>query len=190
MVALETPKATIGWNAPEFSLKGTDGAIHTLQSAKGAKATVVMFICNHCPYVLKQLDRMIALTHALKTHEVNVIAINPNDSTHYPEDSFEAMQAMAKERNFPFLYLHDETQSVARAYHAVCTPDIFGFDANLELKYRGRLDESWSGVLDKPKQELFEAMMEIAQTGSTSKAQNPSVGCSIKWRRESQSAVG
>lgn len=189
MVALETPKAINGIKAPNFTLKGTDDALHSLASLKGEKGTVIMFICNHCPYVQKQLDRMVQLTHQLKPLGVSVIAINPNDAGHYPEDSFENMKKLAKEKNFPFPYLVDETQEIAKAYGAVCTPDFFGFDAGLALHYRGRLDQSWSGIIENPKQELFEAMKDIAETGKTSQPQNPSVGCSIKWKRAEKIAL-
>lgn len=189
MVALETPKAINGLIAPDFALKSTDGKIHALSSLKGHKGTVIMFICNHCPYVQKQLSRMVALTDKLAPLGVTVIAINPNDAQQYPEDSFENMQKFAAEMKFPFPYLCDESQSVARAYGAVCTPDIFGFDASLALQYRGRLDQSWSGMIDHPKEELFEAMQEIATTGRTSQPQNPSIGCSIKWKLGAKAAV-
>lgn len=190
MVALETPIARTGWKAADFTLKGTDSVMHSLDSLKGENGTVIMFICNHCPYVQKQLDRMKALTDELKPLGVNVIAINSNDDMEYPEDSFDGMRLLVHNEKITFHYLHDDTQEVAKAYGAVCTPDIFGFNAALELQYRGRLDESWSGVLDDPKRELFEAMQEVAATGSTTKEQNPSIGCSIKWRRASTQAVG
>lgn len=189
MVALETPKAIAGFAAPDFTLKGTDGQMHALGSLKGSKGTVVMFICNHCPYVQKQLSRMVELTRKLKPLGVHVIAINPNDAVQYPEDSFENMQKLAAEMKFPFPYLMDESQAVARAYGAICTPDIFGFDAALRLRYRGRLDQSWSGVLEHPKEDLLEAMTQIAETGTTTQPQNPSIGCSIKWKR-AEKAVG
>lgn len=188
MVALESPQALTGIKAPDFNLMGVDDRSHSLTSLKGARGTVIMFICNHCPYVLKQLDRMIALNHSLAALGVALIAINPNDATTYPEDSFENMKLIAKQKAFPFPYLLDSAQEVARAYGAVCTPDIYGYNAKLELQYRGRLDQSWSAMINNPKQELLEAMKQIAETGSTSLPQNPSIGCSIKWKRADRAA--
>lgn len=183
MVALETPAAKLGWKAPDFSLIGTDGQRYSLANARGERGLLVMFICNHCPYVQKQLDRMIHLATDLKTVGVGVVAINSNDARSYPEDSFDHMKQIAHEKQFTFPYLYDDAQTVAQAYGAVCTPDFFGFNAALELQYRGRLDESWSGVAKSPKRELLMAMTEVAAKGSTSMPQNPSVGCSIKWRQ-------
>lgn len=184
MVALETPAASLGWKAAPFELKGTDGRLHTLESARGTNGLVVMFICNHCPYVKAVLDRIISDAKALATEGVNCIAIMSNDTVSHPDDSFENMVALAKEKNFPFPYVIDETQQVARAYDAVCTPDFFGFNARLELQYRGRLDESWQLVIPNPKRELLEAMKDIARNGSTGLQQASSIGCSIKWKRE------
>lgn len=183
MVALETPAARLGWKAPDFSLIGTDGRRYGLSECRGERGLLVMFICNHCPYVQKQMDRMIALATDLKAIGVGVIAINSNDARSYPEDSFDNMKKIAQEKHFSFPYLYDDAQTVAQSYGAVCTPDFFGFNAALELQYRGRLDESWSGVLKAPKRELLAAMTEVATKGSTSIPQNPSVGCSIKWRQ-------
>lgn len=190
MVALESPQANLNWLAPSFTLKGTDGGMHSLESLKGTKGTLIVFICNHCPYVQKQLGRLTSLTTQLKMIGINVVAINPNDAVAYPDDSFEEMQKLAKEKGFNFPYLVDATQEVAKSYSAICTPDFFGFNSELKLQYRGRLDESWSHVIDNPAPELLEAMREMAQTGSTSKPQNPSIGCSIKWRRADQQAAG
>lgn len=183
MVALETPAASIGWAAPDFILKATDGSCYSLRDVKGEKGVLVMFICNHCPYVQKQLERMVALAKDLQAIGVGVVAINANDAQTYPEDSFENMQILARDMVFTFPYLYDETQEVARAYGAVCTPDFFGLNAELTLQYRGRLDESWSSVVPPSQRELFEAMKEVAESGKTSRLQNPSVGCSIKWKR-------
>ena len=176
MVALETPQAEIGWKADDFNLKGTDGNIHSLASVAGDNGLLIIFMCNHCPYVIRQLDDMVALANELKPLGVNVVGINANDTQAYPEDSFENMQKLAAEMHFPFPYLIDETQAIAKAYGAVCTPDFFGFAGDLTLQYRGRLGDAGN------KNELFEAMQDIAQSGSTGRPQNPSVGCSIKWR--------
>lgn len=182
MVALETPPASLGWRAEDFSLKGTDGQTYTLHSTAGPKGLLVVFMCNHCPYVQKQLERVIFEASELKKLGINTVAIMSNDIENYPDDSFENMQKLAQEMRFPFPYLLDETQQVARAYGAVCTPDFFGFNADLTLQYRGRLDESWSQMIAEPKRELFEAMKEIAANGATDLPQRPSIGCSIKWK--------
>ena len=140
MAALETPQATIGWSARPFSLKGVDGKTHALDDVKGERGLLVMFICNHCPFVKVVIDRIIRDTRELKEHGIGGVAIMSNDTVNYPEDSFDNMRRWAKEKAFPFPYLLDATQEVARAYGAVCTPDFFGFDANLRLQYRGRID--------------------------------------------------
>ncbi len=189
MAALETPRADIGWHAADFALKGVDGNIHSLHELSGKNGTLIAFICNHCPYVQKQLDRMITLSRELAPLGVHLIAINSNDASQYPDDSFENMQKLAAEKAFPFHYLHDDKQAVATSYGAVCTPDFFGFNRALMLQYRGRLDESWSQIIASPKPELYLAMAEIAEKGATLQPQNPSVGCSIKWKqREHQVA--
>lgn len=190
MVALETPAVQTGWRAKPFELLATDGRKLTLDQLKGAKGTLVMFICNHCPYVKAIMDRLLADTAELKLHGVNTIAIMSNDTADYPEDSFENMTKLAKEKGFTFPYLLDDTQDVAKAYDAVCTPDFFGFNANLELQYRGRLDESWSLAIPNPKRELLTAMKEIAATGTTTIEQWSSVGCSIKWKSTKKAAQG
>lgn len=183
MAALETPRAEIGSKAPDFTLLATNGERYSLGQLAGKNGTLIAFICNHCPYVQKQLDRMIALSAELKAMEIGFIAINANDAERYPDDSYENMQKLAADKAFPFPYLYDESQAVAQAYGAVCTPDFFGFNKSLTLQYRGRLDESWSQVIESPKRELLEAMRDIALDGTTSRAQNPSVGCSIKWKQ-------
>ena len=184
MVALETPKALIGTKAADFSLKGTDGNMHRLADVADVNGLLVLFICNHCPYVQKQMTRIVAAAKRLQEAGIGVVAINPNDAKSYPEDSFENMQRYASEQGFCFPYLHDESQSVARAYGAVCTPDFFGYNSALELQFRGRLDTSWSGIEEDPEAELVPAMLEIAKTGATTIQQHPSIGCSIKWKRE------
>lgn len=189
MVALETPSADLGWQAPDFLLKDTNGRQVSLRDVAGENGLLVMFICNHCPYVQKQLDRMVDDAKALMEMGVGVVAIMPNDTDDYPEDGLENMAKLAQEKQFPFPYLLDETQDVARAYDAVCTPDFFGFNGKLELQYRGRLDESWTMALPNPKRELLAAMMEIAKTGICSAKQNPSIGCSIKWKENSRKAA-
>lgn len=183
MAALETPPVQLGWRAAPFSLKGVDGGQHTLDSAKGANGLLVMFICNHCPFVKAIIDRVVRDAKTLQDAGVGVIAIMPNDAEAYPADSFENMQAFAAEHGFTFPYVIDETQAVARAYDAVCTPDFFGFAHDLTLQYRGRLDASGRQPAGADaKRELLEAMLHVAQTGTAPLDQIPSIGCSIKWR--------
>ena len=165
-MAETTPICDFGWRAPDFSLPATDGNSYALGDLKGPNGTLVMFMCNHCPYVQAILDRIERDARELAELGVGVVAICANDAQAYPEDSFEAMTALATERDFPFPYLHDASQQVARIYNAVCTPDFFGFNANLELQYRGRIDASGRdpGPKNAPR-ELFEAMKQVAQTG-------------------------
>ena len=161
MALMETPQVEIGFKAPDFSLKGTDGKIHTLENSRGENGLLVMFICNHCPYVKAVLDRIIRDTAELKEYGINSIGIMSNDATQYPDDSFENMVKLAQERSFSFPYVIDENQSIAKTYGAVCTPDFFGFNSKLELQYRGRLDESRrEPASPSVKRELFEAMAE------------------------------
>jgi len=172
-----------GWKAPGFSLPATDGKTYDLSDVSGANGTLVMFICNHCPYVLSVLDRIIRDAHDLQAMGVGVAAISANDVVAYPQDSFENMGKMAIEHGFPFPYLYDEPQDVARAYDAACTPDFFGFNRDLELQYRGRLDASGrnAGPSDL-RRDLFEAMKLVVETGQGPKDQIASMGCSIKWK--------
>jgi peroxiredoxin len=180
-MATESPGAQIGFSAPAFSLKGTDGRPHTLKELAGTRGTVVAFICNHCPYVKAILPRLVRDARDLAAIGISVIGINSNDATDYPEDSLQGMVAIAPHLSFP--YLHDESQSVGRAYGAVCTPDFFGFDASLKLRYRGRLDASrMQAAPDGAPRELFDAMKMIAETGRGPETQLASMGCSIKWR--------
>jgi peroxiredoxin len=182
-MAAEAPLAAIGTPAPPFELRGTDGRLHTLQSLAGPRGTVIAFICNHCPYVKAILPRLVRDARELKALGVHVIGINANDAKAYPEDSFERMVEVAPTLSFP--YLHDETQAVARAYGAVCTPDFFGFDASLQLRYRGRLDASRKETAPEgARRELFEAMRQIAESGQAPAEQHACIGCSIKWRDE------
>ena len=182
MVSLETSVCDFGWKAVEFDLPGVDGKRYGLASARGPNGLLVMFICNHCPYVKAVIDRIVRDCRELADHGVGSIAIMSNDPADYPEDSFDNMKRVAREKGFPFPYVFDETQEVAKAYGAVCTPDFFGFNAKLELQYRGRLDASRREAVPGARRELYEAMLQIAQTGQGPKEQTPSVGCSIKWR--------
>jgi len=183
MVSTETPAAALGGAAPDFNLPGVDGARHSYDGCRGDRGTVVMFICNHCPYVKSAIGRIVQDARALRDLGVRCVAISANDPAVYAEDSFEQMKRVAREQDFPFPYLYDESQAVARAYGAVCTPDFFGFNAAGLLQYRGRLD---AGRRDPPPpgapRELYEAMKLIAATGRGPSEQHPSIGCSIKWR--------
>lgn len=185
MASLETPVCDFGWKAVDFDLLGVDGKRYNLASAKGENGLLVMFICNHCPYVKAIQDRLIRDVNELKQHGVNAIAIMSNDPNDYPEDSFDNIIRIAKEWAYPFPYVWDETQEVAKAYGAVCTPDFFGFNSRLELHYRGRLDASRKEAAPPDaRRDLFEGMLEVAMTGKGPKDQTPSIGCSIKWRSE------
>ncbi len=185
MVSLETPVCEFGKPAVDFALPGVDGKIWTLDQCKGEKGLLVMFICNHCPYVKAILDRLVRDTRELREYGVNSVAIMSNDPSEYAEDSFENMKAIAERENFPFPYLMDETQEVARAYGAVCTPDFFGYNKDLELQYRGRLDASRKEAAPPDaRRDLFEAMVQVARTGKGPQEQIPSMGCSIKWKDE------
>ena len=183
MVLLETPLCDFGAPAIDFSLPGTDGKIWTLEQCRGPNGLLVMFICNHCPYVKAIQSRLIRDTNELLNHGIHSVAIMANDPEDYPEDSFENMKRIATENGYGFPYLLDESQATAKAYGAICTPDFFGYNKQLELQYRGRLDASSRNPapLDTPR-DLFEAMRLIAQTGRGPVRQSPSMGCSIKWR--------
>jgi peroxiredoxin len=183
MVSLETPVCDFGAPAIDFELPGVDGKRWTLAQCRGEKGLLVMFICNHCPYVKAIRDRLVRDTRELMQHGINSVAIMANDPAEYPEDSFENMRKVAEQANFPFPYLLDENQSVARAYGAVCTPDFFGYNADLELQYRGRLDASRKEAApEDARRDLFEAMLQVARSGEGPHEQVPSMGCSIKWK--------
>ena len=181
MVRTETPICEFDLPAINFKLKGVDEQFYDLKSLKGPNGLLIMFICNHCPYVKSIISRIIRDTKELKHLGVNSVGIMSNDPNEYEEDSFENMKKIALDHDFPFPYLIDDTQEVARAYGAVCTPDFFGYNRKLGLQYRGRLDESRKESVDGARRELFEAMKEISMTGKGPKNQIPSMGCSIKW---------
>lgn len=181
MSLMETPPAEIGWKAADFNLPGVDGKTYNLVNSRGKNGLLVMFICNHCPYVKAVMDKILRDTAELKQHGINTIAISSNDVVQYPDDDFEHMKILATEKNFSFPYVFDESQEVARAYDAVCTPEFYGFNADLTLQYRGRIDESKREGVPAAKRELFEAMIEVAQTGKTTVKQYNSIGCNIKW---------
>ena len=182
-MAATPPVCDFGWKAPDFTLPATNGQSYSLQEIAGEKGTLVMFICNHCPYVLAVIDRIVRDARDLQAMGIGVAAICSNDAEAYPDDSFDNMQRMAETYGFSFPYLHDEDQSVARAYDAACTPDFFGFDSDLGLQYRGRLDASRREAgPDDARRDLYEAMKQVAETGKGPADQIPSMGCSIKWK--------
>ena len=183
MVSTLTPVCDFGAPAPDFSLSGVDGRVWTLRDCAGPNGLLIMFICNHCPFVKAINEKLVRDTGELMELGVNAVAIMSNDPTDYPEDSFENMQRIADEMAYPFPYLVDPTQQVAQAYGAVCTPDFFGYNAHLELQYRGRLDESGrQAQTGEVRRDLFLAMRQVAATGRGPEQQVASIGCSIKWR--------
>lgn len=183
MTLTETPICEFGAPAPDFRLEGIDGKEWSLTDCRGKRGTLVMFICNHCPYVQAIIDRLVHDTRELTDLGISCVAIMPNDTDNYPEDNFENMQKFARAHDLHFPYLIDRTQEVARAYGAVCTPDFFGYDADLGLQYRGRLDASKKEAAPADaRRDLYEAMKQVAETGNGPREQIPSMGCSIKWR--------
>jgi peroxiredoxin len=182
MTLTRTQICDFGWKAKDFALKGVDGRSHSLADVRGPKGTVVVFLCNHCPYVKATIPRIVEEAKALKDIGVGTIGIMPNDTGAYPQDSFDNMGAFAHRHGLTFPYVIDETQAVARAYDAQCTPDFFGFNAGDELQYHGRLDASRTSLVPGARRELFEAMRQVAETGRGPEQQTPSMGCSIKWR--------
>ena len=183
MASLSPPVCDFGLPAIDFDLPGVDGRRHTLASARGPRGLLVMFICNHCPYVKAVIHRIVRDTRELAVLGVGSIAIMSNDPTDYPEDSWQNMVRLARELAFPFPYVLDESQEVAKAYGAVCTPDFFGYHADLKLQYRGRLDESRKETAaEGVRRDLFEAMRQVGLSGQGPVQQTPGIGCSIKWK--------
>ena len=183
-MAVSTPICNFGARAPDFSLLDTRGQRHDLASVAGPRGTLVMFICNHCPYVQAIMDRIVRDAKDLQAAGIGVVAISSNDVETYPQDGPEQMAAEAVRHGFSFPYLYDEDQSVARSYGAECTPDFFGYNTEGALQYRGRLDASGrQPAAPEVRRELYEAMMQVAETGLGPRAQHPSMGCSIKWRQ-------
>ena len=182
-MAIETPICDFGKKAPNFKLKSTRNKILSLSDIKGENGTLVMFICNHCPYVKAVTKEIVEDCSELQNIGINAVAICANDADNYPEDSFENMIKFAKKNNFNFPYLTDEAQEIAKTYGAVCTPDFFGYNKNLELQYRGRIRELKNLVpVREGISDLLKAMKQIAETGNGPKNQIPSAGCSIKWK--------
>jgi peroxiredoxin len=184
MASLNPPVCDFGWQAPDFNLVNVDGNLVSRDLAMGKNGLLVMFICNHCPYVKAILPRLIHDVSELKMLGVNTVAIMSNDPTDYPEDSVENMKIIARELDFPFPYLLDANQQVAKNYGVVCTPDFFGFNNKGELQYRGRFDESRKETAPNSTRDLFRAMKRIAETGQGPREQVASIGCSIKRKAE------
>ena len=182
MALARTNICNFGWKARDFALKDVDGSTFTLADVRGPKGTLIVFICNHCPYVKASIGRIVAEAKALREIGIGTIAIMPNDTEIYREDSFDNMKAFAAKHGFTFPYVIDATQEVARTYGAQCTPDFFGFNAQNELQYRGRLDASRITPVTNARRDLFEAMKQIGETGRGPAEQIPSMGCSIKWK--------
>jgi len=186
MTLMETPICNFGEEAIDFKLRGIDEKQWSLADCMGEKGLLIMFICNHCPYVKSIQRKLVEDTLKLKDIGINSVAIMSNDPKDYPEDSFENMQKIAHEFSYPFPYLIDITQEIAKSYGAICTPDFFGYNTGFELQYRGRLDASGMKTTHKGlKRDLLEAMTEVANTGRGPKVQIPSMGCSIKWKNDS-----
>jgi peroxiredoxin len=183
MAAVESRICKFDWPAVDFDLPGVDGKRHSLASVKGERGLLLMFICNHCPFVQSIRDRIVRDARDLQSAGIGSVAIMANDPVDYPEDSFDNMRSVAEQFNFSFPYLYDETQVVAKSYGAVCTPEFYGFNADLKLQYHGRLDESRREAVPNARRELYEAMQEIATTGKGPQTQFASIGCSIKWRQ-------
>ena len=182
MPPLKTPICEFGTNAKDFKLNSIDNKIVSLNDVKGDTGTLVMFICNHCPYVKAVIMDIVEDYKKLEKLGIKAVAISANDSINYPEDNFENMIKFSKEHEFNFPYLFDETQNVAKNYDAVCTPDFFGYNNNLELQYRGRIRELENlKPIRVGESDLFKAMKQISETGKGPIEQIPSLGCSIKW---------
>ena len=179
---LNTPVCDFGWQAPDFTLPDTGNRLHKLDSLIGPNGLLIAFICNHCPYVKAIIDRLVSDATDLQQRGINTVAIMPNDYHSYPEDSPENMVTFINRHHIPFPYLIDETQQVAKAYAAVCTPDFFGLNAEGKLHYRGRLDDAKMETVDNRQPELLEAMIKVAESGPGPEHQIPSMGCSIKWK--------
>jgi peroxiredoxin len=182
-MAAQSQVCDFGWKAVDFDLLGVDGKRYTIASSRGANGLLVMFICNHCPFVKAIRERIVRDCKELVPHGIGTIAIMSNDPADYPEDSFDNMRRVAHEFAFPFPYVFDETQEVAKAYGAVCTPEFFGFSARLELQYHGRLDASKTAAVPNARRELFEGMLQIGRTGRGPMEQTAAIGCSIKWKQ-------
>ena len=184
MALTYTPDPSLGQSCPDFELIGVDGKMHKLEDFKSARALLIMFICNHCPYVIAVQDRLIALGRLFANLQVKIVAISSNDAGRYPADSLENMKRLSVEKGFPFPYLFDESQTVAHAFGAVCTPDFFLYNGDRELVYRGRLDDSWKDPSKVESEDLKAAISAVLTNDYISDEQSPSMGCSIKWKEK------
>jgi len=182
MASVTAPLVQLGLPAPDFTLPGVDGRNHSLSELRGHNGLLVMFICNHCPYVKAIREALVETCRELESYGIRSVAISANDPAQYPEDDFEHMKAYARAYGFGFPYLYDESQAVARAFGAVCTPDFFGYNSELLLQYRGRFDASGRHAAHGAQRELFEGMKQVAMMGDGPLEQKPSIGCAIKWR--------
>jgi peroxiredoxin len=182
MNAVDQDGPPLGWPAADFALEGTDSRRYGLADVRGPKGMLVMFICNHCPYVKAVEDRLLRLARELEPRGVQFVAVCSNDSESYPDDAFDKLAARWREKGYGFPYLHDDSQEVARAFGAVCTPDIFVYDQARRLVYRGRIDDSWKDESKVTQRELAAALEAIVEGRPVAKEQRPSMGCSIKWR--------
>lgn len=182
MALTYTPSPDLGKDCPDFRLPATDGRTYARDDFRKGRPFVVMFVCNHCPYVKAIEDRLAELGRDLQARGIPVAAISSNDASRYPEDSFEAMKIKTREKEYPFPYLYDESQAVARDFGAVCTPDFFVYDRGGKLAYRGRLDDSWKDASKVTRRELFEAVLALDAGQPAPSNQAPSMGCSMKWK--------
>ncbi len=181
-MAVETPPPALGTPCPDFRLPAVDGQSYTRDDFTASPVLVVMFICNHCPYVQAVEDRLLRLGRALGPRGVAFVAICSNDARTYPDDAFDKLRDRWRDKGYGFPYLHDEAQDVARAFGAVCTPDIFVYDADRRLAYRGRIDDSWKDESRVTRHDLADALEALLAGGRPAPEQRPSMGCSIKWR--------
>jgi peroxiredoxin len=181
-MAVETPPPALGTRCPDFRLPAVDGRSYARDDFAASPVLVVMFICNHCPYVKAVEDRIIRLAREFGALGAQLVGICANDAATYPDDAFDQLAARWRSRNYGFPYLHDETQEVARAFGAVCTPDIFVYDRDRRLAYRGRIDDAWKDEAKVQRRELAEAIEALLAGKTPSSAQRPSMGCSIKWK--------
>lgn len=181
MALTSTPQAEFGSACPDFTLPSVDGRQFSKKDFVGTRAFLVMFICNHCPYVKAIEDRLLTLGRTYNPKDVGIVAICSNDSVRYPDDSAENLLKRWKEKSYPFPYLHDVDQKVAQTFGAVCTPDFFLYDKDMKLAYRGRLDDSWKDPQNVKRQEMKEAIDALVAGQRPSTEQQASMGCSIKW---------
>lgn len=182
MVLFESEMTPLGSQAPDFTLPGIDGNMYTLEDFGEASLLVIIFLCNHCPYVQGIWEKLVALETEMQERNVQFVGINSNDAENYPEDSFEKMKEYADSYNMSFPYLFDETQDTAKEYGAVCTPDIFVYDQARKLVYRGRLDNAGPNAGTGTSEDLKDALTSILEGNGAPEVQYPSMGCSIKWK--------